>query len=111
MAEVTVNITPVVAQVEVTYSPMIVNVDLQPGGGLVMTEFFTSPPGPPGPPGEPGEPGAASTVPGPPGPPGDQRVFVQDDQPDFGGNSGLWIQTGLPGGGLTMWIEDGHDIA
>ena len=41
------------------------------------------------------------------GDPGDQHVFVQDSAPNFNGLSGLWVQTGLPGGGMTIWIEDG----
>ena len=41
------------------------------------------------------------------GPQGDQHVFVQDSAPNFNGLSGLWVQTGLPDGGMTIWIEDG----
>ena len=38
---------------------------------------------------------------------GDQRVFVQDAAPDFNGLSGLWMQTGINGDGMTLWVEDG----
>lgn len=38
---------------------------------------------------------------------GDQRVFVQSSAPDFNGLSGLWMQTGINGDGMTLWIEDG----
>ena len=41
------------------------------------------------------------------GDPGDQRVFVQDTAPDFKGESGLWLQTGLENNGFTLWFEDG----
>ena len=44
---------------------------------------------------------------GPPGPAAAKNVFVQNDAPDFGGEPGLWVQTGMPGGAMTMWIEDG----
>lgn len=38
---------------------------------------------------------------------GHQLVFVQSSAPNFGGNPGLWVQTGLANGGMTIWIEDG----
>ena len=38
---------------------------------------------------------------------GDQRLFVQSTQPDFGGDAGVWIQTGMANDGFTIWIEDG----
>lgn len=56
-----------------------------------------------GPQGETGPQG----IPGADGLPGDQRVFVQDTAPDFAGATGLWLQTGLPNNGMTLWIEDG----
>jgi len=36
-----------------------------------------------------------------------QNLFVQDTAPNFRGQTGVWVQTGLPGGGFTIWIEDG----
>lgn len=37
-----------------------------------------------------------------------QDVFVQDDAPDFKGQTGIWVQTGLgDGSGMTIWVEDG----
>jgi len=36
-----------------------------------------------------------------------QNLFVQPDAPNFRGQTGIWVQTGLPGGGFTIWIEDG----
>lgn len=46
---------------------------------------------------------------GPQGDPGDQRVFVQAAQPDFSGQSGVWVQTGMgDGSGMTIWVEDGQ---
>ena len=38
---------------------------------------------------------------------GDQRVFIQSTAPYFNGLSGLWVQTGINGDGMTMWVEDG----
>lgn len=36
-----------------------------------------------------------------------ENVFVQPAAPNFKGRTGIWVQTGLPGGGFTIWIEDG----
>ena len=36
-----------------------------------------------------------------------QNVYVQPWTPNFKGQPGVWIQTGLPGGDFTIWIEDG----
>lgn len=36
-----------------------------------------------------------------------RQVYVQDDQPGLTGVPYLWVQTGLPGGGFTLWAEDG----
>ena len=35
------------------------------------------------------------------------QVYVQDTQPAVTGTVYLWVQTGLPGGGVTLWAEDG----
>ena len=37
-----------------------------------------------------------------------QNLFVQDSAPNFRGQAGIWVQTGLPGGDFTIWIEDGN---
>ena len=47
-------------------------------------------------------------VPGNQGPAGDQRVFVQETQPDFNGQTGVWVQTGMTNNGFTIWFEDGE---
>ena len=39
---------------------------------------------------------------------GDQRVFVQDAQPNFNGLTGIWLQTGMANNGFTIWFEDGE---
>lgn len=38
---------------------------------------------------------------------GAQEVFVQSTQPLFTGQPYLWIQTGLPNGGFSLWFHDG----
>lgn len=38
---------------------------------------------------------------------GTQQVFVQPTQPADTGQPYIWIQTGLPGGGITIWYNDG----
>lgn len=38
---------------------------------------------------------------------GPQNLFIQPDAPTYAGEY-LWVQTGLAGGGVTMWIEDGE---
>ena len=40
------------------------------------------------------------------GPSGPQNLFVQNAAPVYS-NPYLWVQTGLPGGGITLWAEDG----
>ena len=47
-------------------------------------------------------------LPGEDGPPAQQNVYIGTTAPDFGGEHGLFIQTGLPGGGITFWIDDGE---
>ena len=39
--------------------------------------------------------------------PAHQNVYIGTTTPDFGGETGIWIQTGLPNDGITFWIEDG----
>lgn len=39
--------------------------------------------------------------------PAPQNVYIGTTAPDFGGETGLFIQTGLPNDGITFWIEDG----
>ena len=36
-----------------------------------------------------------------------KNLYVQPEEPDFRGQTGVWVQTGLPGGGFTIWFEDG----
>ena len=36
-----------------------------------------------------------------------KNLYVQPEEPDFRGQTGVWVQTGLPGDGFTIWIEDG----
>ena len=36
-----------------------------------------------------------------------RQFYVQDTQPVITGIQYLWVQTGLPGGGITLWAEDG----
>jgi len=67
------------------------------------------PPGPAGPAGNAGPPGAtgpASTVPGPAGPTGPQNLVIGTAIPLGTPVPYLFVET-LPGGNLTMWIEDG----
>ena len=40
------------------------------------------------------------------GPAGPQNLFVQNAAPVYAGPY-LWVQTGLAGGGITLWAEDG----
>lgn len=45
------------------------------------------------------QPGSAQT----------QQVFVQDLQPATTGIPYIWIQTGLVGGGISIWSHNGVD--
>lgn len=40
------------------------------------------------------------------GPAGPQNLFVQNAAPVYA-SPYLWVQTGLAGGGATLWVEDG----
>ncbi len=37
-----------------------------------------------------------------------QEVYMQDAQPSSTGKPFLWVQTGLPGGGISLWADDGN---
>lgn len=37
-----------------------------------------------------------------------ENLYVQPEEPDFRGQTGVWVQTGLSGGSFTIWIEDGN---
>lgn len=37
---------------------------------------------------------------------GVQNLYVQDTDPGLT-IPGMWVQTGLPGDGMTFWVEDG----
>jgi len=68
-------------------------------------------PGPAGPQGAQGQQGPQGTtgLQGPQGiqgPSGPQNLFVQNAAPVYS-SPYLWVQTGLPGGGITLWVEDG----
>lgn len=72
---------------------------------------LTGPTGPQGPKGDQGEVGpkgdTGETGPqGIQGPSGPQNLFVQNAAPVYS-SPYLWVQTGLPGGGITLWVEDG----
>lgn len=54
---------------------------------------------------ETGLPGPAGAT-GPQGIQGPQNLFVQNAAPVYS-SPYLWVQTGLPGGGITLWAEDG----
>lgn len=41
---------------------------------------------------------------GPQGPVGPLNMFIQNAQPTYTGNY-LWLQTGLPGGKATLWLN------
>ena len=41
------------------------------------------------------------------GEPAPQQIYVQNTQPAATGQPYVWLQTGLPGGGTTLWIDDG----
>ena len=65
-------------------------------------------PGPAGPQGAQGPQGTTGLQ-GPQGiqgPSGPQNLFVQNAAPVYS-SPYLWVQTGLPGGGVTLWVEDG----
>ena len=80
--------------------------------GVVSGPHLTGPQGPQGIQGlsgadgvgEKGDTGATGAK----GDPGDQRVFVQDTQPNFNGLTGIWLQTGIEDNGFTIWFEDGE---
>ena len=37
---------------------------------------------------------------------GEQQVFIQSTQPEDTGSPYIWIQTGLPGGGWSVWFNE-----
>lgn len=37
-----------------------------------------------------------------------QNLFVQAYAPNFRGQTGVWVQTGIDGDDFTIWIEDGE---
>ncbi len=36
-----------------------------------------------------------------------QEVYMQDDAPASTGKPFIWVETGLPGGGISLWADDG----
>ena len=38
------------------------------------------------------------------------QVFVQDDQPAASTTPFIWVQTGLPGGGFSVWFDNGDGL-
>ena len=38
---------------------------------------------------------------------GAKNLYVQPEEPDFRGQTGVWVQTGIDGDDFTIWIEDG----
>ena len=34
-----------------------------------------------------------------------ESLFIQPAQPDFGDEQGLWVQTGLPNDGVSLWVQ------
>ena len=71
--------------------------------GVVSGPHLTGPQGLQGPQGVQGVQGMQ----GERGLPAPQNVYIGTAAPDFGGETGLFIQTGLPNDGITFWIEDG----
>ena len=39
---------------------------------------------------------------------GSQEIYVQSNQPVSTGKPYMWIQTGLPGEGVTLWVDNGE---
>lgn len=39
---------------------------------------------------------------------GNQEIYVQSNQPISTGKPYIWIQTGLPGQGVTLWVDNGE---
>ena len=72
--------------------------------GVVSGPHLTGPQGLQGPQGVQGVQGLQGET----GLPAHQNVYIGTTTPDFGGETGIWIQTGLPDDGITFWIEDGN---
>lgn len=80
-------------------------VEIGDGEGLQLDFSDMGPQGLQGIQGPKGDKGDTGDI-GPQGPVGPQNLFVQPDAPTYEG-SFLWVQTGLAGGGYTLWIDTG----